>query len=469
MKVTIDIDCTPLEARQFFGLPDVQPMQHAVLAEMERRTLAEMEKFAPENLLQTWFLSGQQGADLFAKMLTGLAPKTNQVREDAVNALARALGALLLTSAAPAWSASAPPVAAENGMVASAQHLASQVGVEVLKKGGNAIDAAVAVGYALAVVYPEAGNIGGGGFMTIVFADGRETFIDFREKAPLAATRDMYLDKNGDVVKGLSTKSYLAVAVPGTVGGLEYAREKYGTMTARGTHRPRDKAGRGGLHAGPWRHTPFRRRDDELRRYPSSAAIFLNRRQAPRPGRHDRAEGPRPDLTGDPRPRRRRFLQRRDRRCARRRDQSRRRDHHGRGLTRIHPRELKPIECDYRGYTIVSAPPPSSGGVTLCEMLEILEGYPLKDLGFGSAAALHDEIETMRHAYVDRNNLLGDPDFVKNPVAKLIYKEYAAKIRAAIDPNRATRSADLAPGKPPHEGDNTTHYSIVDSGATRSP
>lgn len=131
-------------------------------------------------------------------------------------------------------------------------------------------------------------------------------------------------------------------------------------------------------------------------------------------------------------------------------------------LTRIKPRELAPITCDYRGYAIVAAPPPSSGGVTLCEMFNILEGFPLKELGFGSAAALHDEIETMRHAYVDRNNLLGDPDFVSNPVDKLISKDYAAKIRGAIDPAHATRSADLAPGKPPHEGVETTHYSVVD-------
>jgi gamma-glutamyltranspeptidase/glutathione hydrolase len=379
-----------------------------------------------------------------------------------MNRLVRFFAALTLIAAGPALAASSPPVAAENGMVASAQHLASEVGVEVLKRGGNAVDAAVAVGYALAVVYPEAGNIGGGGFMTIVLADGRETFIDFREKAPLAATRDMYLDAKGEVVKGLSTRGYLAVAVPGTVGGLEYAREKYGTLSRADLIEPAISLADDGFTFDYGDTLPFLASIDVLRQFPSSAAIFLKDGHPPLPGdkliqkdlartlRAIRDRGAAGFYEGDVGESLVAAIKA------------------GAGiisaedLKRIRPRELKPIECEYRGYTIVSAPPPSSGGVTLCEMLEILEGYPLKDLGFGSAAALHDEIETMRHAYVDRNNLLGDPDFVQNPVEKLISREYAAKIRAAIDPDKATLSADLAPGKPPHEGANTTHYSIVD-------
>ncbi len=320
--------------------------------------------------------------------------------------------ALLLVLTAPAQASAPPAVAAEHGMVASAQRLASEVGVEVLKKGGNAVDAAVAVGYTLAVVYPAAGNLGGGGFMTIVLADGRKTFIDFREKAPLKATRDMYLGPDGEIVKGLSTRGYLAVAVPGTVGGLEYAREKYGTLPRADLIDPAIALAENGFTLDAGDVFPLALASEELRKYPTSAAIFLN-------------DG-KPYAIGD------RLVQKDLARTLRAiREKGAAGFYEGEvgaaivsaiqqgggvvtqeDLDRIKPRELKPIECDYRGYDIVSAPPPSSGGVTLCEMLNILEGYPLARLGFGSAQALHDEIEAMRHAYVDRNNLLGDPAFV---------------------------------------------------------
>jgi gamma-glutamyltranspeptidase/glutathione hydrolase len=370
--------------------------------------------------------------------------------------------AALVAASAPAEAAAPPAVAAQHGMVASAQKLASEVGVEVLRKGGNAVDAAVAVGYALAVVYPAAGNIGGGGFMTVVLADGRKTFIDFREKAPLKATRDMYLGPDGKVVPGLSTRGYLAVATPATVGGLEYAREKYGTLPRADLIDPAIHLAEDGYTLDSGDVMPLALASEEFKSYPTSAAIFL----------HDG----KPYEIGD------RLVQKDLARTLRAiRDKGAAGFYEGEvgaeiassiqqgggivsaeDLMRIKPRELAPIECDYRGYTIVSAPPPSSGGVTLCEMLNILEGYPLGQLGFGSAGALHDEIETMRHAYVDRNNLLGDPAFTTNPTAKLISKDYAAKIRAAIDPAHAARSADLSPGKAPHEGVNTTHYSVVD-------
>ncbi|MDE3177718.1 MAG: gamma-glutamyltransferase [Pseudomonadota bacterium] len=369
-------------------------------------------------------------------------------------------GLLLLTT--PAGAAAPPAVAAQHGMVACAQKLACEVGVAVLKQGGNAVDAAVAVGYALAVVYPAAGNLGGGGFMTIVFADGRKTFVDFREKAPLAATRDMYLGPDGEPVKGLSTQGFLSVAVPGTVGGLEYAREKYGTLPRAALLDPAIGFAEDGFTLDDGDAFPLALAAGELARDPAAAAIFL----------HDG----RPYASGE------KLAQKNLARTLRAiRDKGAAGFYQGevgeaiaaavragggiittQDLQRIAPRELAPISCDYRGYTVVSAPPPSSGGVTLCEMLNVLEGYPLQKLGFGAAQALHDEIETMRHAYVDRNNLLGDPDFVKNPVETLISKEYAAKIRAAIDPDKVTPSAELAPGKPPHEGVNTTHYSIVD-------
>jgi gamma-glutamyltranspeptidase/glutathione hydrolase len=370
--------------------------------------------------------------------------------------------ALAIALAAPAEAAAPPAAVGANGMVVSAQRLASEVGVAVLKRGGNAVDAAVAVGYALAVVLPADGNLGGGGFMTIVFADGRKTFIDFREKAPLKATRDMFLGPDGAIVKGLSTRGYLSGGVPGTVGGLEYAREKYGTLSRADLVDPAIGYAEDGFTLDDGDARLLDTAASDLRGDPAAAAIFLN-------------DG-RPFAAGE------RLVQKNLARTLRAiRDRGAAGFYEGdvgdaivaaeakgggivtaEDLQRIKPRELAPITCDYRGYAIVAAPPPSSGGVTLCEMFNILEGYPLKELGFGSAQALHDEIETMRHAYVDRNNLLGDPAFVKNPVDQLTSKDYAAKIRAAIDPARATRSADLAPGRPPHEGVETTHYSIVD-------
>ena len=372
------------------------------------------------------------------------------------------LAAVLLHGHMVAEAASVAPVAAENGMVVTAQHLATRVGVDVLKDGGNAIDAAVAVGYALAVVYPAAGNLGGGGFMTIQFADGRKTFLDFREKAPLAATADMYLDKDGNVVKGLSTNGYLAVGVPGTVSGLELARARYGTMARDVLVAPAIRYADNGFVLEQGDVNIFAAAADDLRKDAASAAIFLNRGEPLRVGQtlvqKDLAatlkligekgedgfyKGPvgaaivKSSQAGNG------ILTQAD-------------------LDQYRTRELTPAECTYRGYGIVSAPPPSSGGTTLCEILNVLEGYPLKALGFRSAQAVHYQIEAMRRAYVDRNSRLGDPDFVDNPLTHLLSKDHAARIRAAIDPAKAGVSKDLGPGVAPHEGSNTTHYSIVD-------
>jgi gamma-glutamyltranspeptidase / glutathione hydrolase len=361
-----------------------------------------------------------------------------------------------------AQAASVAPVAAENGMVVTAQHLATRVGVDVLKDGGNAVDAAVAVGYALAVVYPAAGNLGGGGFMTIQFADGRKTFLDFREKAPLAAKGDMYLGPDGNVVKGLSTKGHLAVGVPGSVHGLEYALAKYGTMKRAALIDPAIRHAERGFVLDQGDIDMLKTATEDFRADAPSAAIFLNRGQPFEVGqklvqadlartlkliRDKGADG---------------FYK--GRTAAEIVTASRA----GKGLItqadldQYTTRELAPVECDYRGYRVVSAPPPSSGGVIICEMLNILEGYPLKDLGFRSAQSVHWQIEAMRHAYADRNAYLGDPDFVKNPLERLLDKGYAAKIRAAIDPAKAGVSQEIKPGVPPHEGSNTTHYSIVD-------
>jgi gamma-glutamyltranspeptidase / glutathione hydrolase len=359
-------------------------------------------------------------------------------------------------------AASVAPVAAEHGMVVTAQHLASEVGVYVLRHGGNAIDAAVAIGYALAVVYPAAGNLGGGGFMTIQLADGRKTFLDFREKAPLAATANMYLDAQGNIVPGLSTKGALAIGVPGTVSGMETALKEYGTMTRAQVIAPSIKLARDGfvLEQGDvdMLHTSTK---DFMEDVPSSA-IFLN---------HGK-----PFEAGD------RLVQK---------DLARTLEtisskgeagfykgyvaqaivksiQQGKGivtqqdLDQFTTRELKPVECDYRGYHVVSAPPPSSGGVVICEMLNIISGYPMQELGFRSAQGVHYQIEAMRHAYMDRNSYLGDPDFVKNPINHLLDPDYAAKIRAVIDPAHAGVSKDIKPGVEPHEGTNTTHYSVVD-------
>jgi gamma-glutamyltranspeptidase/glutathione hydrolase len=359
-------------------------------------------------------------------------------------------------------AASVAPVGGEHGMVVTAHQLATKVGIDVLKRGGNAVDAAVAVGYAMAVVYPAAGNLGGGGFMTIQLADGRKTFLDFREKAPLAATPDMYLDSAGNVVKGASTKGHLAVGVPGSVAGMEYAREKYGTRSRGALLAPAIAFAERGFVLDDGDIALFATANNDFKDDPAMAAIFLNKGQPYKSG--DRLV--------------QKDLARTLRLIARRGPDAFYRGEIGDAiaassalgngiitkadLQQYKVRELAPVECDYRGYHIVSAPPPSSGGVVICEILNILEGYPLRDLGFRSAQSVHYQIEAMRHAYVDRNSYLGDPDFVKNPLDRLLDKGYAEKVRAAIAPSKAGVSRDLKPGVPPHEGINTTHYSIVD-------
>ncbi len=359
-------------------------------------------------------------------------------------------------------AASQAPVAAEHGMVVTAQHLATRVGVDVLKDGGNAVDAAVAVGYALAVVYPAAGNLGGGGFMTIQLADGRKTFLDFREKAPLAATANMYLDKDGNVVKGLSTTGQLAVGVPGTVSGLEYALAKYGTMKRAVVMAPAIKYAQDGFTLDQGDIDMFATATEDFRKDPASAAIFLNNGEAFQPGQKIVQKDLAQTLRSVADKGEAGFYKGAVGAAIVASSQA------GKGiitqadLDQYQTRELKPIECNYRGYGVVSAPPPSSGGVVICEVLNVLEGYPLKELGFRSAQAVHYQIEAMRHAYVDRNSTLGDPDFIKNPLDRLLSKDYAAKLRAAIDPTKAGISKDIKPGTAPHEGSNTTHYSIVD-------
>ncbi|NDA99803.1 MAG: gamma-glutamyltransferase [Betaproteobacteria bacterium] len=361
-----------------------------------------------------------------------------------------------------AQAASVAPVASENGMVVSAQHLATQVGVDVLKRGGNAIDAAVAVGYALAVVYPAAGNLGGGGFMTVQLADGRKTFLDFREKAPLAATANMYLDASGNVIKGASTNGYLAVGIPGSVAGFEDARAKYGTMTRAKLIAPAIKLAQQGFVLQEGDVDMLKTSTADFKKDAPSAAIFLNKGEPFQIGQKLVQKDLAKTLTLISKQGADGFYKGAVGANIVAASTA------GKGiitqedLNQYKVRELAPVECDYRGYHIVSAPPPSSGGVVICEILNIVEGYPLKELGFRSAQSVHYQIEAMRHAYMDRNSYLGDPDFVKNPLDRLLSKDYAASIRAVIDPAKAGVSKDLKPGVAPHEGSNTTHYSIVD-------
>ncbi len=369
----------------------------------------------------------------------------------------------LAVSGLSAQAASTTPVAAEHGMVVTAQSLATQVGVDVLKKGGNAVDAAVAVGYALAVVYPAAGNLGGGGFMTIALADGRKTFIDFREKAPLAATANMYLDAKGNIIPGLSTRGHLSVAVPGTVAGMELALTKYGSLKRAELMRPSIKLAEQGFVLRQGDVDLLAASTDEFKMDAPTAAIFLNRGQPFKVGetlvQADLArtltaisqrgtdgfyKGPVAGAIVGSSKKGQGIITQAD-------------------LDQYQARELKPLECSYRGLQVISAPPPSSGGVVICEMLAILEGYPLKDWGFRSAKGVHVQIEAMRRAYVDRNNYLGDPDFVNNPVDHLLDKNYAAQVRDGISMTKAGVSSEIQPGTAPHEGTNTTHYSIVDN------
>ncbi|GAA3088668.1 gamma-glutamyltransferase [Rhizobium viscosum] len=361
-----------------------------------------------------------------------------------------------------AFAASPAPVEAEHGMVVAAQHLATDVGVDVLKSGGNAVDAAVAVGYALAVVYPTAGNLGGGGFMTIRMKDGKTTFLDFRERAPLAATKTMYLDAKGDIVPRASLDGYLAVGTPGSVMGFETARERYGTRKREELIAPALKYAKEGFTLEQGDAASFASGAKRLAKDEEAAKIFLKTDGSPYVSGEKLVQpdlaavlqsisekGPDAFYKGAPAEAIVKASQARGGILAKE------------DFEQYKVRELKPIECNYRGYDIISSPPPSSGGVIICEILNVLEGYPLSYLGYGSAETVHIMVEAMRYAYVDRNAALGDPDFIDNPISKLLDRSYAASIRAKIDPYRAGTSANLKPlgGK---ESTETTHYSIID-------
>ena len=369
--------------------------------------------------------------------------------------------ATTFTLAPLAMAASPEPVAADHGMVVSAHRLATEAGLDVLRHGGNAIDAAVAVGYALAVTFPEAGNLGGGGFMTLRQADGTTHFLDFRETAPGAARADMYLDKAGNVIPGKSTRGWLAVGIPGTVAGLEYARTHWGSRPRAELLAPAIRLAGDGFVLDRGDAEMLNEAADELGKDPGSAAIFV-------PAAHWHAgdrlvqgdlahsfsliadQGPDAFYKG---PIGAAIVAA---------------DRAGGGImasadfAKYAVRDMKPLECDYRGYHVIAAPPPSSGGVVICEAMGVLSGYPMAQFGFHSADATHVLIEALRRAYHDRNLQLGDPDFVKVDTARLVSPDYTATLRAGIGMEKATPSLALGGVTASPEGHNTTHYSIVD-------
>ncbi|MGN6377013.1 MAG: gamma-glutamyltransferase [Sphingomonas sp.] len=358
---------------------------------------------------------------------------------------------------------SAQPVLAKHAMVVSAQHLATDVGVRILKDGGNAVDAAVAVGYALAVVHPCCGNIGGGGFMVVHLASGKNLFLDFREKAPLRATATLFQDPEGNVVKGRSTGTYFGVGVPGTVMGLNDALAKYGTMKLSKVIAPAIELAKRGylLEAGDV--SILDERVEDFANEPNVAAIFLKDgkpytigdrlvqndlastlQQIAHGGSNAFYRGPIAQKVVAASKANGGLLSMKD-------------------FADYTAQWAKPVTCKYRGYTIVAAPPPSSGGTTVCEILQTVEGYPLGKYGYGSPLATHYVVEAERHAFADRNTDLGDPAFVHNPVERLTSEQHAAEIRAEIQPDRATPSSEVKGSVSATEGNDTTHFSVIDA------
>lgn len=369
----------------------------------------------------------------------------------------------VLTAPQIAISASPLPVAAENGMVVTAHRLASKAGVEVLKNGGNAVDAAVAVGYALAVTFPEAGNLGGGGFMTIRFADGRKAFIDFRETAPAAATATMFQNAKGEVLPDLSRRGYLAAGIPGTVAGLELARIKYGTRSRASLMAASIRLAKDGFVLDQGDADMLADGAEDFRKDAPSAAIFLNGGQVRAPGtrlvQSDLGRALQAIATGGADA----FYKGQIAQKIVTASQQNGGIFTMADFASYKAVERTPLECTYRGWQIVSAPPPSSGGTVICETLNILEAYPLAELGFNSSQSTHYMIEALRRAFHDRNLNFGDPSFVKFDAARYIDKGYAAELRKGIVADKATRSDSLPAPNSPKEGKNTTHYSIVDA------
>jgi gamma-glutamyltranspeptidase/glutathione hydrolase len=380
-------------------------------------------------------------------------------RTGAVLALLLSTAILTMTQVDTCHAAS--PLATESAqfMVVSAQRLAAEAGAEILRAGGNAVDAAVAVGYAEAVTNPCCGNIGGGGFLVAHLASGRDIFVNFRETAPAAAHADMYLDSDGAVIPGASLRGWRAAGVPGTVLGLDTALTRFGTLPRPEVMAPAIRLARDGFILTRADADILARSAPLLRQQGNVARIFLRPDGSPfEPGERliqsaladtlaaIAVSGPDAFYKGRPA-----SLVAHD---------------SGGALTEAdfaayNVTVSEPLSCSYRGRVVLSAPPPSSGGTTLCEILGILEPYDMRALGFHSAHAVHVMTEAMRHAYVDRNNFLGDPAFVHNPLTRLLSRDHADQIRAQIT-DRATPSAQLVAGMGAHERPETTHYSVLD-------
>lgn len=378
------------------------------------------------------------------------------------------VAAVVFLVALPIIAASPEPVRARNAMVASTSEIASRAGAEVMRKGGNAVDAAVAVGLALAVTWPSAGNLGGGGFMLIRKADGTTEAIDYRERGPLAATRDMYLDANGKVIPGLSTEGYKAVGVPGTVAGLALAHKRHGKLKWEDVVEPARKLAAEGFVVNFHLARSLRSQStrEKMKQFAESRRIYQ------RDGRfYEMGETfVQPELAS-----------------VLARIKSNPRDFYegetakllvsdiqaGGGLITLddlrtyEPTIRKPLRTTYRGYEILTMPPPSSGGIALIEMLNMLEAYDLKAMGWHSSQYVHTVVEVMRRAFADRAQFLGDADFVKVPVSALMSRDYANERRKSIDPQHASSSRDAGAGNPaPYESPETTHYTIVDQDGT---
>ncbi|HAU3146894.1 gamma-glutamyltranspeptidase [Salmonella enterica subsp. salamae] len=356
------------------------------------------------------------------------------------------------------------PVRATQGMVASVDAMATQVGVDILKQGGNAVDAAVAVGYALAVTHPQAGNLGGGGFMLLRTKDGATTAIDFREMAPAGATRDMFLDEQGNPDSKKSLTSPLASGTPGTVAGLSLALEKYGSLPLNSVVRPAIKLAQEGFIVNDALADDLKTYGSEvLPHHENSKAIFWKDGEPLKKGdklvQQDLANsltmiaenGPDAFYKGEI-----------ARQIAQQMQQN--------GglittddLAAYQAVERTPVSGEYRGYQIFSMPPPSSGGIHIVQILNILENFDMKKYGFGSADAIQIMAEAEKYAYADRSEYLGDPDFVNVPWQALTSKAYAKSIAGQIDINKAKPSSEIRPGKlAPYESDQTTHFSVVD-------
>lgn len=373
------------------------------------------------------------------------------------------LCSMFVTFSCGALAAGREPVRGLHGIVATSSAHASEVGIEVLREGGNAVDAAIATAFAMAVTWPTAGNIGGGGFLVYHGADGEATAFDFREKAPLAATQTMYLDEKGNVRDNSNHEGILAVGVPGTVAGLELAHRRYGSLPWKDLLEPAIRLAKDGIPISWHLHDSFKRRKAYWDRYPSSAGVFLKEdgsfyepgdtwkqpdlaktlQRIQHRGKDGFYAGRTAELIADFMAANGGIITRED-------------------LEAYDAVEREPIRGTYRGFDIVSMPPPSSGGVILVEMLNILEGFELSEIGHNSALYLHLLTESMRRAYADRAQYLGDPDFNEGmPLERLTSKQHASNLRGSISLTEASVS-DPQTFAQRYESDQTTHFSVVD-------